>query len=144
MFKHLLVPIADDEKLADRLKGIASLVKSDGAKVTLAFVSDPELPNMYSSSRFGHVLSEDLHKKTCEEYAEIVFAKAKPVFADMTVNTCHVFSSTVYEGILDAAKKSGVDAIIMASHKRTGFKGALIGSDTQAVIVHATIPVVVL
>ena len=66
MFKHLLVPIADDEKLADRLKGIASLVKSDGAKVTLAFVSDPELPNMYSSSRFGHVLSEDLHKKTCE------------------------------------------------------------------------------
>ena len=99
---------------------------------------------MYSSSRFGHVLSEDIHKKTCQEYVEIVFARAKPAFADMTVNTCRVFSSTVYEGILDAAKKSDVDAIIMASHKRTGFEGALIGSDTQAVIVHATIPVVVL
>ena len=144
MFKHLLVPIADDDKLADTLKGIASLVKSDAAQVTLAFVSDPALPNMYSASRFGHVLSEDLHKKTCEEYAESVFAKAKPAFAGMTVNTCHVFSPKVYEGILDAAKQSNVDAIIMASHKRTGLKGALIGSDTQAVIVHASIPVVVL
>lgn len=144
MFKHLLVPIADDDKLAETLKGIATLVKSDGAQVTLAFVSDPALPNMYSASRFGHVLSEDLHKKTCEEYAETVFAKAKPAFAGMTVNTCHVFSAKVYEGILEAAKQSKVDAIIMASHKRTGLKGALIGSDTQAVIVHASIPVVVL
>ena len=144
MFKHLLVPIADDDKLADTLRGSANLVKRDGAQVTLAFVSDPSLPNMYSASRFGHVLSEDLHKKTCEEYAESVFAKAKPAFAGMTVHTCHVFSSKVYDGILDAAKRSNVDAIIMASHKRTGLKGALIGSDTQAVIVHATMPVVVL
>jgi len=144
MFKHLLVPISDDDALADTLKSIAKLVKSDGAKVTLAFVSDPELPNMYSAGRFGHVLSEDLHKKACEEYAETVFAKAKPAFADMTVDTCHIFSRAVYDGILEAAKITGVDAIIMVSHKRTGLKGVLIGSDTQAVIVHASIPVVVL
>jgi len=144
MFKHLLVPIADVDKLADTLKGVASLVKSDDAKVTLVFVSDPSLPNMYSASRFGHVLSEDLYKKTCEEYAETLFAQAKPAFTDITVNTHHIFSPTVYEGIIEAAKKAGVDAILMTSHKRTGFKGALIGSDTQAVIVHATIPVIVL
>lgn len=144
MFKHLLVPIGDDDELAGSLQRIAALAQSDGAQVTLAFVSNPALPTMYSSSRFGHVLSQELHQKTCEEYAQTVFAKATPAFAGLTVNTIHVFSPKVYEGVLEAAKRTQVDAIVMASHKRTGLKGALIGSDTQAVIVHATLPVIVL
>ena len=144
MFKHLLVPIADDERLNNAMTSIAKLVKADGAQVTLTYISDPALPTMYSTSRFGHVLSEDLHKKACEDYAEIIFEKAKSAFSGMMVNTKHVFSPTVYEGILEAARTTSVDGIIMTSHKRTGLKGALIGSDTQAVVVHAHIPVVVL
>jgi nucleotide-binding universal stress UspA family protein len=45
---------------------------------------------------------------------------------------------------LDAAKKAKVDVIVMASHKRTGIKGLLLGSETHEVIVHATLPVLVL
>jgi nucleotide-binding universal stress UspA family protein len=32
----------------------------------------------------------------------------------------------------------------MASHKRTGIKGLLLGSETHEVIVHSTLPVLVL
>ena len=42
------------------------------------------------------------------------------------------------------AKKAKVDVIVMASHKRTGIKGILLGSETHEVIVHSTLPVLVL
>ncbi|MEY3875373.1 MAG: hypothetical protein RIR50_544 [Pseudomonadota bacterium] len=48
------------------------------------------------------------------------------------------------EGILDGAKKAKADVIVMASHKRTGIKGILLGSETHEVIVHSKLPVLVL
>jgi nucleotide-binding universal stress UspA family protein len=56
----------------------------------------------------------------------------------------HVSNTDLSAGILDAAKKAKVDVIVMASHKRTGIKGLLLGSETHEVIVHATLPVLVL
>ena len=40
--------------------------------------------------------------------------------------------------------KKACDAIVMASHKRTGIKGVLVGSQTNEVIVHSSLPVIVL
>jgi nucleotide-binding universal stress UspA family protein len=60
------------------------------------------------------------------------------------VKTHHEYSAVIYEGILNAAKKSGVDAIMMASHKRLGLKGVFMGSETHAVIVHSKLPVIVI
>jgi nucleotide-binding universal stress UspA family protein len=45
---------------------------------------------------------------------------------------------------LDGAKKAKADVIVMASHKRTGIKGVLLGSETHEVIVHSKLPVLVL
>jgi nucleotide-binding universal stress UspA family protein len=48
------------------------------------------------------------------------------------------------KNVLDLAKKDKVDAIVMAPHKRTGIKGMLLGSQTNEVIVHSSLPVIVL
>jgi nucleotide-binding universal stress UspA family protein len=46
--------------------------------------------------------------------------------------------------LLAAAKKHQCDLIVMASHGRKGIKRLLLGSETQHVLTHATIPVLIL
>jgi nucleotide-binding universal stress UspA family protein len=50
----------------------------------------------------------------------------------------------VAESIVAAAKKHKCDLIVMASHGRKGIKRLLLGSETQHVLTHSTLPVLVL
>jgi nucleotide-binding universal stress UspA family protein len=55
-----------------------------------------------------------------------------------------VRSDVVSDAILATAKKHKCDLIVMASHGRRGIKRLLLGSETQQVLTHSTIPVLVL
>ena len=55
-----------------------------------------------------------------------------------------VRSDLVAEAILAAAKKHRCDLVVMASHGRKGLKRLLLGSETQHVLTHGKIPVLVL
>ena len=49
-----------------------------------------------------------------------------------------------WEAILDHAKTQGCDLIAMASHGRSGLSALLLGSETQKVLTHSTLPVLVI
>lgn len=53
-------------------------------------------------------------------------------------------SDLVAEAVIAAAKKYKCDLIVMASHGRRGVKRLLLGSETQHVLTHSQIPVLVL
>ena len=53
-------------------------------------------------------------------------------------------SDLVAEAIIAAARKHKADLIVMASHGRKGVKRLLMGSETQHVLTHSHIPVLVL
>lgn len=53
-------------------------------------------------------------------------------------------SDLVSDAILATAKKQQCDLIVMASHGRKGIKRLLLGSETQHVLTHATVPVLIL
>jgi nucleotide-binding universal stress UspA family protein len=53
-------------------------------------------------------------------------------------------SDLVAESIMSAAKKYRCDLVVMASHGRKGLKRVLLGSETQHVLTHSTVPVLVL
>ncbi len=55
-----------------------------------------------------------------------------------------VRSDIVADAVAAAAKKHKCDLIVMASHGRRGLKRLLLGSETQHVLTHGTIPVLVL
>ena len=55
-----------------------------------------------------------------------------------------VRSDLVAEAILAAARKNRCDLVVMASHGRKGLKRLLLGSETQHVLTHGAIPVLVL
>ena len=74
----------------------------------------------------------------------IRFGEGTILGAGIKAKTLHIGNANLSAGILDAAKKAKADVIVMASHKRTGIKGMLLGSETHEVIVHAALPVLVL
>ena len=53
-------------------------------------------------------------------------------------------SDLVAEALISAVKKYKCDLIVMASHGRKGIKRILLGSETQHVLTHSTVPVLVL
>jgi len=63
--------------------------------------------------------------------------------AKVPCETVVVKSFAPYEAIIDTAKKSGCDVIFMASHGRRGLSAVLLGSETQKVLTHSAIPVLV-
>jgi nucleotide-binding universal stress UspA family protein len=145
MFKHLLVPIDGSDVTKKSLKNVLDLAKKDDASITLVYVSDPMPPIVYSDSSLGYGYSQNDHKKACEAFAKNLFKNALTVLGNgVAVKTLHTFSPSFAGGVLAAAKKAKADVIVMASHKRTGIKGVLLGSQTNEVIVHSSLPVIVL
>jgi nucleotide-binding universal stress UspA family protein len=145
MFKHLLVPVDGSDVSKKSLKNVAALAKVDKAVVTFVYVSDPTPPLAYSDSSMGYGISQKDHKRVCEAFAADVFKKATVALgAGIKSNALHIANSNLAEGILDGAKKAKADVIVMASHKLTGIKSVLLGSETHEVIVHAKLPVLVL
>ena len=145
MFKNILVPISGDELTKSELKMAIKLAKLDGAKITLAYVSDPVIP--YSSSEIQSVLalSEKEYKKHCKLFSAKLFAKAKKMIGtDLTVAEIHISHPNISDGIIEAAKKCKADVIAMASHKRQGIKGLFLRSEAHEVILHSDIPVLIL
>jgi len=53
-------------------------------------------------------------------------------------------SANPSDEIVAAAEKYGADLIMMASHGRTGLSKLLLGSETNSVLSHTTLPVLVL
>jgi nucleotide-binding universal stress UspA family protein len=49
----------------------------------------------------------------------------------------------IHEAILETAAAEGCDLIFMASHGRRGLAGLLLGSETQRVLLHSSLPVLV-
>jgi nucleotide-binding universal stress UspA family protein len=55
-----------------------------------------------------------------------------------------VEASHPWQAILDLAVEQHCDLIVMASHGRRGVSALLLGSETQKVLTHSTLPVLVL
>jgi nucleotide-binding universal stress UspA family protein len=63
--------------------------------------------------------------------------------ADIPCQCSVAISYHPHEEILKAASDFQCDVIFMASHGSRGFRGIVLGSETQAVLVRAKLPVVV-
>lgn len=145
MFKHILVPTDGSELSLQTAKRAISFAREAGARVT-AFFAKPEYPVAY----FGEGALID--PTTPEQFAELANAQAKQFLgeveqmcaeAGVPCATASETSDVPYEAIIAAAEKAGCDLIFMASHGRRGIAGLLLGSETNKVLTHSKIPVLV-
>ena len=146
MFKHYLIPVDDYTVEHADFPRLSAMAQRDSAKITLAHVSDPLPAVFYLQNGFGgdYITVPD-HRRACESYAAKMFRSVVEKLApSVKVEHVHVFNSDITAGILEAAEKSGADVILMNSHKRSGFKALLMGSETREVMADSRLPVLVL
>jgi len=63
--------------------------------------------------------------------------------AGVPCSTTMAETALPWRAIIDAAHRNNCDLIVMASHGRAGVSGVVLGSETQRVLTHATLPVLV-
>ncbi|MDR3299278.1 MAG: universal stress protein [Candidatus Accumulibacter sp.] len=145
MFKHILVPTDGSEFSQDCVRHAVSFAREAGATIT-AFYAKPEYPVTY----YGEGVLIDTTSP--EKFAELAETQAQEIL-DYVVGLCEeagvpstkttATSDVPYEVIIEAATDNGCDLIFMASHGRRGLTSLLLGSETQKVLTHCTIPVLV-
>jgi nucleotide-binding universal stress UspA family protein len=143
MFKHILLP-TDGSQLSEAAveKGI-DFAKSIQAKVTGLCVVPKEYPSYYDGEIPGGF--KDKAAAECKANAKVHLAALAKVAQGAGV-ACDVVIETTdqpYEAIINVAERKGCDLIMMASHGRRGVGALLIGSETQKVLTHSKIPVLV-
>jgi len=145
MYTNLLVA-TDGSKLSDKaLAHAISLAQAVGAKLT-AFYAAPDYPMpAYADGVVYEPVSRKEYAKLAAEDAEKILdaAAAKAAAAGVDCKTTFAIASAPWEAILAAAKKNKSDAIVMASHGRRGLSAVLLGSETQKVLTHSKLPVIV-
>jgi len=146
MFKHIMV-CTDGSKLSDRAVDAAiALAKELGARLTGFHATDAYPINAFSEyavvagSITPQMWAAD-QKKHAERILNKIEAKAKKagVDCDTRFNT----DLDPHTAIIAAAKKNRCDLIVMASHGRRGIQGLVLGSETNKVLTHSKIPVLV-
>lgn len=80
---------------------------------------------------------EDEERKLLDAAQEIAATKG------VKAETAFVAGYSTYEAIIRIASEQHCDLIVMASHGRRGISGFLMGSETQKVLTHTTIPVLI-
>ena len=143
MFKHLLVPTDGSEESETAIRKSIELAKSIRAIVTGIHV----LPTFHVFTYRTEMLEDtrELFEKDSRIHAAKFLASIERAAQEAGVpcNTVSVMSDQPYEAIIKTAAEQGCDLIAMASHGRKGVKGFLLGSETQKVLVHTQIPVMV-
>jgi len=146
MYKHILVS-TDGSKLSGKaVRTAAQLAKALGARLTGAYVIAPYATPMYSEA------VAYAPPVTAQRYKDLAAKEAKKALAAVQIEAeaagvpCNTLSTTneqPWRGIIRAAEAKKCDVIVMASHGRRGLAGLLLGSETNKVLTHSKIPVLV-
>jgi nucleotide-binding universal stress UspA family protein len=148
MFKHVLFA-TDGSALSSRAAPTAiGVAKALGAKLTVMHVVR-KFHSVFESEGFLALKTPDLKERYDEEakaHADKVLQVIKKAASEAGVQcfSAVVFGDLPYKALIEEAKKSKCDLIMMASHGRRGLQGMLLGSETQKVLAHSKIPVLVL
>jgi nucleotide-binding universal stress UspA family protein len=145
MFKHVLVPTDGSPLSQSTVARAIAFAKDAGARITF-FYAQPDFPMpIYGEGALIDPTTPEQFARSAAEEANRILALAKSAAdaAGVAADTDTVVNEVPYEAVIDAAERHGCDLIFMASHGRRGIAGLLLGSETQKVLTHTTIPVLV-
>ncbi len=142
MYKRILVPTDGSEISAKAVESAASLARLLGAQARVLSVKEP----------FPYSAISEMQPVPPQEFydAQERIARGRVDAAVQVLEAAGVKAegSTVeslhpWEAIIAHAKDQDCDLIVMASHGRRGFNALLLGSETQKVLTHSTLAVLV-
>ncbi len=146
MYQHLLVA-TDHSRLSRKAeKAAIGLAAATGAKLTVLHVV-PDYPMSYFEGAVTITPQEVARIEgawTARGRKAVDAVAAVAARAGVQAQGVLAHSDQVAESVIAAARKHKCDLIVMASHGRRGLTRVLLGSETQHVLTHSAIPVLVL
>ena len=147
MYKHILVPTDGSPLSMKALRVAAKLAAALDAKLTALYVTAPYAPPpSYDGYLFPVVAidySEAEYRGSMKAAAAKILARSAKAARGAKCATTAVEHVNPWQAIIRTARSKRCDLIVMASHGRRGLAGLLLGSETQKVLMHSKVPVLV-
>ena len=142
MYQHILVPTDGSDISQKAIAQAVALARALGSTLHTLSVRDP-FP--YASVTEIQTVSPQEFIDAQERIARLRVAAVAETcrLAELACETHVVEADHPWEAIIDCARQHACDLIVMASHGRRGVSALLLGSETQKVLTHTTIPVLV-
>jgi nucleotide-binding universal stress UspA family protein len=142
MFKRILIPTDGSDITSKAVDTAVKLAQSVGARLYTISVKEPfpysaisEMQPTPPQEFFD--AQERIAAKRIQGVRDTCAAAGVPCEAH-TVEALHP-----WEAIIEHAQRMECDLLVMASHGRRGVTALLLGSETQKVLTHSKIPVLV-
>jgi len=142
MYRNILVPTDGSDITSKAVQTAITLAKTLGAKISTISVKEP----------FPYSAISEMQPVPPQEFYDaqerIAAARVKSVVDAAALEGLTCSGHTVealhpWEAITDYAKAQGCDLIVMASHGRRGVSALLLGSETQKVLTHSAVPILI-
>jgi nucleotide-binding universal stress UspA family protein len=142
MYQRILVPTDGSDITVKAVQAAIELARTAGGQLFTISVKEP----------FPYSAISEMQPVPPQEFYDaqerIAASRVKDVVdaakaAGMPCNAHTVEAPHPWEAIIDHAKSNACDLIVMASHGRRGVAALLLGSETQRVLIHSTIPVLI-
>ena len=142
MLQKILVPTDGSELSLNAMTGAIELARRLGSRIVGVTVVEP-----YAYASLSEYRPETIaqYEQRADELAHerLAVLQTRADAAGVPFETVVARSFSPYEAIIDAARRTQCDAIFMASHGRRGLSAVLLGSETQKVLTHSHLPVMV-
>lgn len=143
IFTHILMPTDGSRRSENAVRCGMQLAKALCAKVTALHV----IPK-FKTFTYPMEMLESSHGAYAAESVErakrfLAFVEKVAAGASVECDIVHVISDQPSREIIKVAEKRNCDLILMASHGRRGIESLLLGSETQKVLTHSKVPVLV-
>jgi nucleotide-binding universal stress UspA family protein len=146
MYKRILVATDGSDLSKTAVSSAIELAAAIGAELVALYVV-PRYPVSYFEG--GITISVEDIARTEKQWSDkgqavVDAVQEQAKTQDVIAKAVVAQSDLIAESIISAATKHGCDLVVMASHGRKGIKRVLLGSETQHVLTHSTVPVLVL
>ncbi len=143
MFKHILIPTDGSELSNIAITYGVKFAKEINAKITGLTVTAPYHIFAVESVQIADTVeqySEDMQALAARNLNVVKQAASR---VGVEYELVHCVSEHPYAEIIKTAQERSCDIIFQASHGRHGVGALILGSQTQKVITHSKIPVLV-
>ncbi len=142
MYKRILIPTDGSEITTKAINTAIDIAQAGGGQLFAVSVKEP-FPYSAISEMQPVPPQEfyDAQERIAAGRVKAVVDAAKA--ANVSCNGHTVEALHAWEAILDHAKAQQCDLIVMASHGRRGVAALLLGSETQRVLIHSSLPVLI-
>ena len=139
--KKILVPIDFSEQAEFAAKVAAKIAKKTNSEIHLLHMLEMPVDVVDQANQANNSPTALLFLKRAQEKFEKL---TKRFFLKDIKVTRSVFFHNTFDGIIEGSKKQNIDLIVMGSQGSSGFEEMFVGSNTEKVVRHSDVPVLVI